>query len=102
MTLLFYFRTIINNDNSWSNELLPNSDNMQLAHPEPRQVAKCADDNSISSNLPNDVLEKYDVFKLFSIFLENDQLHLKFKYNIYIYILIYFLFLYIYKWKQFI
>lgn len=62
MTKLFYFRTISNNnDYLWNDEIIPNNVNMQLAHPEPRQVATSAGDSSIPSNLSDKVSEKYDV-----------------------------------------
>jgi len=50
---IFYFRIISNNDDLCNEETILNSDNMQLAHPEPRQVLMSA------PNLPKSDLEKY-------------------------------------------
>lgn len=58
---VFCFRTISNNDDLWNNETTSNSDNMQLANPEPRQVNICDGSSSVSPNYLNNVVQKYDV-----------------------------------------
>ncbi|VVC26978.1 Hypothetical protein CINCED_3A002784 [Cinara cedri] len=55
--------TVSNDDDLWNNELILSNDNMQLAHPEPRQVLTCAGSSSLPPNLPNNVWEKEHVSK---------------------------------------
>lgn len=59
--IFFCFRTISNNDELWNNEITSNSDNMQLANPEPRQVNMCDGSSSVSPNFLNNVMQKYGV-----------------------------------------
>ncbi|KAE9542978.1 hypothetical protein AGLY_002889 [Aphis glycines] len=55
--------TISNNDELWNNEITSNSDNMQLANPEPRQVNMCDGSSSVSPNFLNNVMQKEAVSK---------------------------------------
>jgi len=46
---------------------------MQLANPEPRQVNKCNESSSVTPNLLNNVMQKYDFVWLLFYVLENDK-----------------------------
>ncbi|KAL5237230.1 hypothetical protein ACI65C_004640 [Semiaphis heraclei] len=52
----------ISND-AWNNEITSNSENMQLANPEPRQVNICDGSSSVPPNFINNIIQKESVSK---------------------------------------